>query len=380
MKTVELIPFILLELNDSDKYGFELTKNIETKSNGKIIIKQPTLYTLLKKLEKSKFIASYWQDSDIGGKRHYYKLTENGKLQVSTLPSYKELLIKLFEDNEEFANIVTEEVSTEKQRVSIMDELLNSSNSQPVESIIPSSEVFSNENIDNATELDFNIFNTQILKDETKSSEEQFAENVDVKKFTERIDSTPIKLNKQSTDNSDEIFNVDFKIKNTSADIKYVDYCDFKNTENYKFAKNLTSKKLLQILCTSASLLAVLIICSIITMFSGRSPLYYFFFISGFLIAIFYPVLFAVNKNKFRIKYQNQAYDFNLKKHLYIGLSLVLFVLIICIIVNICKNNNSIYMIIRLKTFANIYAPLLISSTVFLDVLYSRIFLSKLKK
>ena len=57
MKTADLIPFILLELNDCDKYGFELTKNIETKSGGQIVIKQPTLYTLLKKLEKSKFIA-----------------------------------------------------------------------------------------------------------------------------------------------------------------------------------------------------------------------------------------------------------------------------------------------------------------------------------
>ena len=31
---------------------FELTKDIETKSNGRIVIKQPTLYTVLKKLEK----------------------------------------------------------------------------------------------------------------------------------------------------------------------------------------------------------------------------------------------------------------------------------------------------------------------------------------
>ena len=88
MKTADLIPFILLELNDGDKYGFELSKNIETRLGGQIEIKQPTLYTVLKKLEKSKFISSYWQDSEIGGKRHYYKLTSNGKSQVATLPSY----------------------------------------------------------------------------------------------------------------------------------------------------------------------------------------------------------------------------------------------------------------------------------------------------
>ena len=71
MKTADLIPLILIELAGGDKYGFELTKAIEDKSNQQIQIKQPTLYTVLKKLEKSKFISSYWEDSEIGGKRHY---------------------------------------------------------------------------------------------------------------------------------------------------------------------------------------------------------------------------------------------------------------------------------------------------------------------
>ncbi len=50
MRTVDLIPFILIELKDGDKYGIELSKNIESKFNGEIEIKQPTLYTVLKKL------------------------------------------------------------------------------------------------------------------------------------------------------------------------------------------------------------------------------------------------------------------------------------------------------------------------------------------
>ena len=108
MKTADLIPLILLELNQMDMYGFELTKSIETKTDGKILIKQPTLYTILKKLEKSKFITSYWQDSDIGGKRHYYKLTENGRIQVSTLPSF-DALVKIALENEEANNQETKD-------------------------------------------------------------------------------------------------------------------------------------------------------------------------------------------------------------------------------------------------------------------------------
>ena len=34
MKTADLIPLILHELSVCDKYGIELTKDIETKSNG----------------------------------------------------------------------------------------------------------------------------------------------------------------------------------------------------------------------------------------------------------------------------------------------------------------------------------------------------------
>jgi len=77
MKTTDLIPLILLELKGEDKYGLEITKSIEKRSSSRIKIKQHTLYTILKKLEKSKFITSYWLDSAIGGKRHYYKITQN---------------------------------------------------------------------------------------------------------------------------------------------------------------------------------------------------------------------------------------------------------------------------------------------------------------
>lgn len=92
MKTTDLIPLILHQLIDEDKYGYDIVKKIEEDSNGVINIKQPTLYSLLKKLEQSRFITSYWKDSEIGGKRHYYKITENGKAQVSTYPSYENLI------------------------------------------------------------------------------------------------------------------------------------------------------------------------------------------------------------------------------------------------------------------------------------------------
>lgn len=119
MKTSDLIPLILYELGEGDKYGFELTKSIENLSNGKIVIKQATLYTILKKLEKSKFISSYWQDSEIGGKRHYYKLTQNGSLQLATMPKIEQYLDKILADADaepaNFQSTLPSELENSKQ-------------------------------------------------------------------------------------------------------------------------------------------------------------------------------------------------------------------------------------------------------------------------
>ena len=92
MKTTDLIPLILHQLVDEDKYGYDIVKQIEEDSNGIINIKQPTLYSLLKKLEQNRFITSYWKDSEIGGKRHYYQITANGKSQIETYPAYSKLI------------------------------------------------------------------------------------------------------------------------------------------------------------------------------------------------------------------------------------------------------------------------------------------------
>lgn len=70
---------ILRTLLDGEKYGLEIINDIETKSNGKYTIKQPTLYSALKRLEEKGYISSYTTDSAIGGKRKYFSLTDLGK-------------------------------------------------------------------------------------------------------------------------------------------------------------------------------------------------------------------------------------------------------------------------------------------------------------
>lgn len=65
----------------SDKYGYEILKEIEDKSNSQYVLKQATLYNQLKRLEKQGLVSSYDGDPDDtgGGKRRYYTLTKEGK-------------------------------------------------------------------------------------------------------------------------------------------------------------------------------------------------------------------------------------------------------------------------------------------------------------
>lgn len=73
---------ILRALYDGDKYGYEIISEIEHKSHGQYSLKQPSLYSALKRLEKDGYVTSYWGGSVGGGRRKYFSLTESGK-QIS---------------------------------------------------------------------------------------------------------------------------------------------------------------------------------------------------------------------------------------------------------------------------------------------------------
>ena len=470
MKTAELIPMILLELSDGAKYGIELTKSIETKSNGKVVIKQPTLYTILKKLEKSKFISSYWEDSEIGGKRHYYKLTQYGNNQVSTLPSFSVLLENAlkdddsdienqnsiseskneldiqFEQNETLSNSYNESIqpqkiefdnlstsnssddvysslsnsanlyekqedendddlealrqerikqskieSSETKYVSIMDLLVDDENTNQIksnqdtveikESVLPSSEVFSNNSIDTATEVEINQQNTTVLKDNSQNKEENFATNDNVSKFTQTnftmlSDEYKSKLKEVKKDNSVENFltdNVEYKA-DVSDEIKYVDYVNLKSDKSYVYSKKLTKNMLYRLLSTCAYLIAMLIICAISVNYLSASPLYYIFLIASIGFIMFSITLFLSNAENFRLKHKEKPLKIDIKKHIIIATAVFIAIFIICVIVSV---NSGVENIFDLSNFANLYAPLIIGTTLYIDILFSYIFLVK---
>ncbi len=70
---------ILNLLEYGDKYGYEISKIIAVQTGGEYEINEATLYSSLKRLEKDKSIISYWGDETQGGRRKYYKITDDGK-------------------------------------------------------------------------------------------------------------------------------------------------------------------------------------------------------------------------------------------------------------------------------------------------------------
>lgn len=78
---------ILEVLSTGEKYGYEIIKEVEEKTNGEVKLKQPSLYSSLSRFEAKGYVSSYWKDSDIGGKRHYYKLTALGTQVCKTMLS-----------------------------------------------------------------------------------------------------------------------------------------------------------------------------------------------------------------------------------------------------------------------------------------------------
>lgn len=373
MKTADLIPLILLELNEGDKYGYELTKAIEDKSNGKIVIKQPTLYTVLKKLEKSKFISSYWQDSEIGGKRHYYGITDNGKMQISTLPSYETLV-----------NYITSEEDVDASTLSVAD-TQNDNNTvienNVVENVIPSEEVFANNSIDNATELEINIANAAVVKEEKQSHEEIFAENETVSSFVSEQSSkiTDEYKNQFNNKSTNSLINLDYEPKSLEKnEIKYVDYKDYSKDPANIYAKKATKNLIYRSLSTSLYLLLMIVICSLVSNLVGYSLMFLISLIACSIVMVFYPIVIISRNKEIKMSLIDKEYTPNYKKHILIlAIAEIIFVLV-CLVVNIATK-QSLLLALSISSFSSFYAPILFSTGAFMDLLFKYLFNKNLK-
>jgi len=69
---------ILTLLSRKEMYGYEMTKEMETRSSGLFTLKEGTLYPILHTLESDHLVESYWSDEG-GRNRKYYRITDKGR-------------------------------------------------------------------------------------------------------------------------------------------------------------------------------------------------------------------------------------------------------------------------------------------------------------
>lgn len=77
------ILLVLTLLNESDKYGYEIIKELELRSDKTFQFKEGTLYPVLHKLENDGFVVSYMEKAESGRERKYYQITKKGKRQLT---------------------------------------------------------------------------------------------------------------------------------------------------------------------------------------------------------------------------------------------------------------------------------------------------------
>ncbi len=119
---------ILTCLQERDFYGLDIISEITNRSNGRINLKKPSVYSNLTRMEKLGYISAYLQSSDFGPNRKYYSLTEKGRGFYKELKEYFDRNnIDVFKDFEEsdspiaektLSNPIVEETVTEEKSVS----------------------------------------------------------------------------------------------------------------------------------------------------------------------------------------------------------------------------------------------------------------------
>jgi len=94
-------PMILSILQHEINYGYQIIQSVKKISGGKLDWSDGMLYPVLHRLEKDGLISSFWQISEEGRRRKYYKITEKGheelEMDKKQWISVHEALSKLWE-------------------------------------------------------------------------------------------------------------------------------------------------------------------------------------------------------------------------------------------------------------------------------------------
>ncbi|MBU7046748.1 MAG: PadR family transcriptional regulator [Theionarchaea archaeon] len=84
---ISLILLAITERSEEPLYGYRIWKEMEARENGKVSLKQGTIYPVLRSLKKEGLLESEIRASESGPARKYYWITAKGR---GTLETWKE--------------------------------------------------------------------------------------------------------------------------------------------------------------------------------------------------------------------------------------------------------------------------------------------------
>ncbi|MBN1152387.1 MAG: helix-turn-helix transcriptional regulator [Dehalococcoidia bacterium] len=70
---------VLSVINSHPSYGYELIKELESRSGGYFHFREGTLYPALHRMEKEGLVEGRWETLPSGQERRYYCITERGR-------------------------------------------------------------------------------------------------------------------------------------------------------------------------------------------------------------------------------------------------------------------------------------------------------------
>lgn len=220
---------------NGDKYGYEIAKEIKERTDNKYEIKQPTLYSYLKKLEQQDLIESYWGTESNGGRRRYYKLTPKGRNDCQAFMAeweyHKSVLNTLVDAPAEHIEVSQEDVTPlfgEKQRrvkksASVHSKELDEQDelSRKLDALIGKSEQeeFADKKVEQASlfeAFDY-AYEEQTAEPEQEAATEEIAATVAEEELTS-VDEEPVAAAQSQAQMTDEDILAKFEVKQDDAD------------------------------------------------------------------------------------------------------------------------------------------------------------------
>ncbi len=77
-------PLVLSMLSEGESYGYAILKKVSELSGGELQWTDGMLYPVLHRLERQGYVDASWGRSEVGRRRKYYRLTDQGVQQLAS--------------------------------------------------------------------------------------------------------------------------------------------------------------------------------------------------------------------------------------------------------------------------------------------------------